>query len=66
MFARVKPGSYAEGNGINHVSNHRTIEAMYGLSKSGAKQPNALPRASPISSSLATSLAHNRADATAG
>lgn len=40
--ARVKPGQYPEGNGINHVNILRTIEAMYGLPKSGAQQPNAL------------------------
>jgi phosphatidylinositol-3-phosphatase len=39
--ARVKPGEYPEGAGINHVSILRTIEAMYGLPKSGAQQPNA-------------------------
>jgi hypothetical protein len=39
--ARVTPGLYPEGNGINHVSILRTIEAMYGLRKSGAQQPNA-------------------------
>jgi hypothetical protein len=40
--AHVKPGTYAEGNGITHVNILRTIEAMYGLGKSGAQQPNAL------------------------
>jgi hypothetical protein len=39
--AHVKPGSYAEGKGITHVNILRTIEAMYGLPKSGAQQPNA-------------------------
>jgi phosphatidylinositol-3-phosphatase len=39
--ARIKPGRYAEGNGINHVSILRTIEAMYGLRKSGVQQRNA-------------------------
>jgi hypothetical protein len=39
--AHIKPGSYAEGKGITHVNILRTIEAMYGLAKSGAQQPNA-------------------------
>jgi phosphatidylinositol-3-phosphatase len=39
--AHIKPGSYAEGKGITHVNILRTIEAMYGLGKSGAQQPNA-------------------------
>src|SRR5262245_7594898 len=40
--AHIKPGAYAEGKGITHVNILRTIEAMYGLGKSGAQQPNAL------------------------
>jgi phospholipase C len=39
--ASIKPGSYPEGTGITHVNILRTIEAMYGLPKSGAQQPNA-------------------------
>jgi hypothetical protein len=39
--AHIKPGPYAEGKGITHVNILRTIEAMYGLPKSGAQQPNA-------------------------
>jgi phosphatidylinositol-3-phosphatase len=39
--ANIKPGRYAEGKGITHVNILRTIEAMYGLPKSGAQQPNA-------------------------
>ena len=39
--AHVKPGVYPEGAGITHVNILRTIEAMYGLPKSGAQQPNA-------------------------
>ena len=39
--ARIKPGVYSEGKGITHVNLLRTIEAMYGLPKSGAQQPNA-------------------------
>ena len=39
--AHVKSGVYAEGKGITHVNILRTIEAMYGLQKSGAQQPNA-------------------------
>ena len=39
--ARIKPGVYPEGRGITHVNILRTIEAMYGLPKSGAQQPNA-------------------------
>lgn len=40
--AHVKPGQYAEGNGITHVNILRTLEAMYGLGTSGAQQPNAV------------------------
>lgn len=39
--AHIKPGDYPEGKGITHVNILRTIEAMYGLPKSGAQQPNA-------------------------
>ena len=39
--AHVKP-NYAEPAGMTHVNILRTIEAMYGLPKSGAQQPNAL------------------------
>jgi acid phosphatase len=39
--AHIKPGEYAEGTGITHVNILRTIEAMYGLPKSGAQQQNA-------------------------
>jgi acid phosphatase len=39
--AFVRP-NYAEHSGITHVNILRTIEAMYGLPKSGAQQPNAL------------------------
>jgi phosphatidylinositol-3-phosphatase len=39
--AHVKP-NYAELGGMTHVNILRTIEAMYGLPKSGAQQPNAL------------------------
>jgi acid phosphatase len=36
--AHVKPGLYAEGKGITHVNILRTLEAMYGLGRSGAQQ----------------------------
>ena len=39
--AHIKPGDYAEGKGITHVNILRTLEAMYGLPRSGAQQPNA-------------------------
>jgi phosphatidylinositol-3-phosphatase len=39
--AHVKP-NYAKPAGMTHVNILRTIEAMYGLPKSGAQQPNAL------------------------
>ncbi|MGD8779423.1 MAG: alkaline phosphatase family protein [Ignavibacteria bacterium] len=39
--AHIKQGDYAEGEGITHVNILRTIEAMYGLPKSGRQQPNA-------------------------
>ena len=39
--ARIRPGAYAEGRGITHVNILRTIEAMYGLDRSGAQQPRA-------------------------
>jgi acid phosphatase len=40
--AHIKPGDYTEGNGVTHVNLLRTLEAMYGLPKSGAQQPLAL------------------------
>ena len=40
--ASIKPGEYSEGKGITHVNILRTLEAMYGLPKSGAQQPNAV------------------------
>jgi acid phosphatase len=40
--ARIKPGDYAEGRGITHVNILRTLEAMYGLERSGAQQRHAL------------------------
>jgi phosphatidylinositol-3-phosphatase len=40
--AHIKPGQYEEGVGITHVNILRTIEAMYGLPKSGAQQAHAL------------------------
>jgi hypothetical protein len=39
--AHSKPGDYSEGKGITHVNILRTLEAMYGLPRSGAQQPNA-------------------------
>ena len=39
--AHIKPGDYPEVSGVTHVNILRTIEAMYGLPKSGAQQPNA-------------------------
>jgi hypothetical protein len=39
--AGVKHGQYAEGKGITHVNLLRTLEAMYGLPRAGAQQPNA-------------------------
>jgi acid phosphatase len=39
--ARIRPGTYEEGRGITHVNILRTIEAMYGLDRSGAQQPRA-------------------------
>ena len=39
--AHIRPGIYQEGRGITHVNILRTIEAIYGLPKSGAQQPNA-------------------------
>jgi acid phosphatase len=39
--AHIRPGAYREDKGITHVNILRTIEAMYGLPKSGAQQPNA-------------------------
>jgi hypothetical protein len=40
--AHVKPGDYAEGKGVTHVNLLRTLEAMYGLPRSGAQQKNAV------------------------
>lgn len=39
--AHIKSGEYPEGKGITHVNVLRTLEAMYGLPKAGAQQPNA-------------------------
>lgn len=39
--AHIKAGDYQEGKGITHVNILRTIEAMYGLPKSGKQQHNA-------------------------
>jgi hypothetical protein len=39
--ARIKPSDYPEGPGVTHVNLLRTLEAMYGLPRSGAQQPNA-------------------------
>ncbi|MEI9898382.1 MAG: alkaline phosphatase family protein [Chthoniobacter sp.] len=40
--AHVKAGEFPEGNGLTHVNLLRTFEAMYGLERCGAQQPNAL------------------------
>ena len=37
--ARIKPGEYREGKGVTHVNLLRTLEAMYGLARSGAQAP---------------------------
>jgi acid phosphatase len=39
--AHVKHGDYAEGKGVTHVNILRTLEAMYGLPRSGAQQRHA-------------------------
>ncbi len=39
--AHIRPGEYDEGLGITHVNVLRTIEAMYGLPKSGQQQKHA-------------------------
>ena len=39
--AHIKPGDYAEGQGITHINVLRTLEAMYGLLRAGSQQPNA-------------------------
>jgi hypothetical protein len=39
--AHVKPGDYAEAKGVTHVNLLRTIEAIYGLDRSGTQPPNA-------------------------
>jgi acid phosphatase len=36
--AHIKCGQYTEGRGVTHVNILRTLEAMYGLPKSGAQQ----------------------------
>ncbi|MGA9295693.1 MAG: alkaline phosphatase family protein [Ignavibacteriaceae bacterium] len=36
--AYIVPGNYPEGKGVTHVNILRTIEAMYGLAKSGHQQ----------------------------
>jgi len=40
--ARIQHGDYTENKGITHVNILRTLEAMYGLKRSGAQQANAL------------------------
>jgi hypothetical protein len=40
--AHIKPGVYAEGKGVDHVSLLGMIEAMYKLDKSGAQPWKAL------------------------
>jgi phosphatidylinositol-3-phosphatase len=40
--AHIKHGDYPEGRGITHVNILRTLEAMYGLHKSGRQHPDAL------------------------
>ncbi len=40
--AHIRHGDYSEGIGITHVNILRTLEAMYGLQKSGEQQENAL------------------------
>jgi phosphatidylinositol-3-phosphatase len=40
--AHIKPGDYPEGRGITHVNILRTLEAMYGLPRSGHQQAKAL------------------------
>jgi phosphatidylinositol-3-phosphatase len=52
--AHVK-ANYAEPNGMTHVNILRTLEAMYGLPKSGAQQPNAV-RADISDDAIATNL----------
>jgi len=39
--AHIRPGDYAEGNGITHVNILRTLEAMYGLPRAGSQQAKA-------------------------
>jgi acid phosphatase len=39
--AHVKHDEYPEGNGVTRVNILRTLEAMYGLKRSGHQQPNA-------------------------
>jgi acid phosphatase len=39
--AHVKHGDFDEGKGVTHVNILRTLEAMYGLPRAGAQQPNA-------------------------
>lgn len=39
--ARVRHGDFDEGKGVTHVNLLRTLEAMYGLPRAGAQQPNA-------------------------
>ena len=39
--AQIRPGDYPEGKGITHVTILRTLEAMYGLAKSGRQQAKA-------------------------
>jgi len=52
--AHVK-ANYAESNGMTHVNILRTLEAMYGLPKSGAQQANAV-RAGISDDAIATNV----------
>jgi phosphatidylinositol-3-phosphatase len=40
--AHIQHGDYPEGKGITHVNVLRTLEAMYGLQKSGMQHPDAM------------------------
>ena len=54
--AHIKHGDYPEEKGIDHVTILRTLEAMFGLPKSGAQQPNAAGAAGITDDAIVTDV----------
>ena len=64
--AHIKPGWYAEGKGITHLNILRTIEAMYGLPKSGRSSQMQRAVALPMRRSSRMSLSLSASDLNRG